>query len=149
MDMNDRALRDITIGLGGPGNGFPRQDGFDIVSASEVMAILCLARDLQDLKQRLGRIVVGHTRDLQAITAAQLQAHGAMTALLRDAIKPNLVQTLENNPAPTMWSPKPASVPTSGPKNLSISNAANPASGPMCWCWWPRCARSNTMAAAK
>ena len=99
VDMNDRALRDITIGLGGPGNGFPRQDGFDIVVASEVMAILCLARDLADLKARLGRIVVGHTRDLQAVTASQLQAHGAMTALLRDAIKPNLVQTLENNPA--------------------------------------------------
>ncbi len=99
MDMNDRALRDITIGLGGPGNGFPRQDGFDIVVASEVMAILCLARDLQDLKARLGRIVVGHTHELQAITASQLSAHGAMTALLRDAIRPNLVQTLENNPA--------------------------------------------------
>jgi formate--tetrahydrofolate ligase len=99
VDMNDRALRDISIGLGGPGNGFPRQDGFDIVVASEVMAILCLARDLQDLKQRLGRIVIGQTRDLQPVTASQLQAHGAMTALLRDAIKPNLVQTLENNPA--------------------------------------------------
>ena len=99
MDMNDRALRDITIGLGGPGNGFPRQDGFDIVVASEVMAILCLAKDLRDLKARLGRIVVGLTRDLQPVTASQLQAHGAMTALLRDAIKPNLVQTLENNPA--------------------------------------------------
>jgi formate--tetrahydrofolate ligase len=99
MDMNDRALRDITIGLGGPNNGFPRQDGFDIVVASEVMAILCLARDLRDLKARLGRIVIGQTRDLQPVTASQLQAHGAMTALLRDAIKPNLVQTLENNPA--------------------------------------------------
>ena len=99
MDMNDRALRDITIGLGGPGNGFPRQDGFDIVVASEVMAILCLAKDLRDLKARLGRIVVGLTRDLLPVTASQLQAHGAMTALLRDAIKPNLVQTLENNPA--------------------------------------------------
>ena len=99
MDMNDRALRDITVGLGGPANGFPRQDGFDIVVASEVMAILCLAKSLADLKARLGRIVVGHTRDLQPITASQLQAPGAMTALLRDAIQPNLVQTLENNPA--------------------------------------------------
>ncbi|MES2960056.1 MAG: formate--tetrahydrofolate ligase [Pseudomonadota bacterium] len=99
MDMNDRALRDITVGLGGPANGFPRQDGFDIVVASEVMAILCLARDLRDMKARLGRIVVGQTRDLKNITASDLQAHGAMTALLRDAIKPNLVQTLENNPA--------------------------------------------------
>ena len=99
VDMNDRALRDITIALGGPGNGYPRQDGFDIVVASEIMAILCLANDLADLKQRMGRIVVGYTRDQQPITAGQLKAQGAMTALLRDAIKPNLVQTLENNPA--------------------------------------------------
>src|SRR5882762_4918295 len=99
VDMNDRALREITIGLGGPGNGFPRQDGFDIVVASEVMAILCLATSLADVRQRLARIVVGYTRDHEPITAAQLKAHGAMTALLRDAIKPNLVQTLENNPA--------------------------------------------------
>ncbi len=99
MDMNDRALRDITIGLGGPGNGFPREDGFDIVVASEIMAILCLADDLADLKRRIGRIVVGATRDQQPIAASQLNAQGAMTALLRDAIKPNLVQTLENNPA--------------------------------------------------
>ena len=99
MDMNDRALRDITAGLGGPGNGYPRQDGFDIVVASEIMAILCLANDLQDLKDRIGRIVIGSTRELVPVTASQLKAHGAMTALLRDAIKPNLVQTLENNPA--------------------------------------------------
>ena len=99
VDMNDRALRDITIALGGPGNGYPRQDGFDIVVASEIMAILCLANDLADLKQKIGRIVVGYTRDQQPITASQLKAQGAMTALLRDAIKPNLVQTLENNPA--------------------------------------------------
>ncbi|MEO5771999.1 MAG: formate--tetrahydrofolate ligase, partial [Burkholderiaceae bacterium] len=99
IDMNDRALRNITIGLGGPANGFPRQDGFDIVVASEVMAILCLATSLTDAKQRLGRIVVGSTLDQQPITAAQLKAQGAMAALLRDAIKPNLVQTLENNPA--------------------------------------------------
>ena len=99
MDMNDRTLRDITIGLGGPGNGYPRQDGFDIVVASEIMAILCLASNLRDLKERIGRIVVGHTREQQPVQASQLQAQGAMTALLRDAIKPNLVQTLENNPA--------------------------------------------------
>ena len=99
MDMNDRALRDITVALGGPGNGYPRQDGFDIVVASEIMAILCLANDLRDLKQRIARIVVGYTRDQQPIVASQLQAQGAMTALLRDAIKPNLVQTLEKNPA--------------------------------------------------
>ncbi|CAN5867695.1 formate--tetrahydrofolate ligase [soil metagenome] len=99
MDMNDRALRQMTIGLGGPANGFPREDGFDIVVASEVMAILCLANDLADLKRRIGRIVVGYTRAQQPITASQLEAAGAMAALLRDAIKPNLVQTLENNPA--------------------------------------------------
>ena len=92
-------MRDITVALGGPANGYPRQDGFDIVVASEIMAILCLANDLADLKQRIGRIVVGYTRDQQPIIASQLKAQGAMTALLRDAIKPNLVQTLENNPA--------------------------------------------------
>jgi formate--tetrahydrofolate ligase len=98
-DLNDRSLREITIGLGGPANGFPRQDGFDIVAASEVMAILCLATSLADLKERLGSIVVGHRRDLSPIRARDLQAHGAMAALLRDALAPNLVQTLENNPA--------------------------------------------------
>ncbi len=99
MDMNDRALRDITVGLGGPGNGFPRQDGFDIVAASEVMAIFCLATSIKDLKNRLGNIVVGYNRELKPITARQLSVHGAMTVLLKDALKPNLVQTLENNPA--------------------------------------------------
>jgi formate--tetrahydrofolate ligase len=99
VDVNDRALRDITIGLGGTANGYPRQDGFDIVVASEVMAIFCLATSLRDLKDRLGRIVVGYTRDNRAIRAADIHAHGAMTALLRDALAPNLVQTLENNPA--------------------------------------------------
>jgi len=99
MDMNDRALREITAGLGGVGNGYPRQDGFDIVVASEVMAILCLANSLADLKERLGNIVVAATRDRKPIRARDLGAHGAMTALLKDAIKPNLVQTLENNPA--------------------------------------------------
>ena len=99
LDMNDRALRDITVALGGPGNGFPRQDGFDIVVASEVMAIFCLASSLADLKERLGNIVVGYTREQKPVTARELNAHGAMTVLLRDALKPNLVQTLENNPA--------------------------------------------------
>ena len=99
VDVNDRALRDITIGLGGPGNGYPRQDGFDIVVASEVMAIFCLATSVKDLKERLGNIVVGYTRDQKPIRARDLNAHGAMTALLRDALAPNLVQTLENNPA--------------------------------------------------
>ncbi|HEY4039169.1 MAG TPA: formate--tetrahydrofolate ligase, partial [Burkholderiaceae bacterium] len=99
LDMNDRALRDITVGLGGPGNGFPRQDGFDIVVASEVMAIFCLASSLRDLKERLGRIVVAYTADRTPIMARDLHAAGAMTVLLKDALAPNLVQTLENNPA--------------------------------------------------
>jgi len=99
VDMNDRALREIVVSLGGPGNGFPRQDGFDIVVASEVMAIFCLASSLADLKERLGRIVVGYTREQKPILARDLVAHGAMTVLLKDALKPNLVQTLENNPA--------------------------------------------------
>jgi len=99
VDMNDRALRDITIGLGGPGNGYPRQDGFDIVVASEVMAIFCLATSLKDLKERLGNIVIGYTSALKTIRARDLNAHGAMAVLLKDALKPNLAQTLENNPA--------------------------------------------------
>jgi formate--tetrahydrofolate ligase len=99
MDMNDRALRDITVGLGGATNGFPREDGFDIVVASEIMAILCLTTSLEDLKERLGEIVVGYTRDEKPIRARDLDAHGSMTVLLKEAIKPNLVQTLENNPA--------------------------------------------------
>jgi formate--tetrahydrofolate ligase len=99
LDMNDRALRAITVGLGGPANGYPREDGFDIVVASEVMAIFCLATSLEDLKARLGAIVVGSTRDRRPVHARDLQAHGAMAALLRDALRPNLVQTLENNPA--------------------------------------------------
>ncbi|MBM4207883.1 MAG: formate--tetrahydrofolate ligase [Gammaproteobacteria bacterium] len=98
MDMNDRALRKIIIGLGGVGNGYAREDSFDIVVASEVMAILCLATDRKDLKERLGRIVIGYKADGKtAIYARDLNAHGAMAALLKDAIKPNLVQTLENN----------------------------------------------------
>jgi formate--tetrahydrofolate ligase len=99
IDMNDRALREIVSSLGGPGNGYPREAGFDITVASEVMAILCLAMDLEDLERRLGNIVIGYTRDKKAITAKDLNAHGAMTVLLKDALMPNLVQTLENNPA--------------------------------------------------
>lgn len=99
VDMNDRALRDIVISLGGTGNGYPREDGFDIVVASEVMAIFCLATSLADLKERLGNIVIGYTRDQKPVRARDLNAHGAMTVLLKDALKPNLVQTLENNPA--------------------------------------------------
>jgi formate--tetrahydrofolate ligase len=99
MDMNDRALRDIVVSLGGTANGYPREDGFDIVVASEVMAIFCLATSLEDLKQRLGNIVVGYTREQKPVRARDLNAHGAMTVLLKDALAPNLVQTLENNPA--------------------------------------------------
>ena len=99
MDMNDRALRSIIVGLGGHVNGQPREDGFDIVVASEVMAIFCLATSLMDLRERLGEIVFGLDRQGQPLRARQLQVHGAMAVLLRDAIKPNLVQTLENNPA--------------------------------------------------
>jgi formate--tetrahydrofolate ligase len=99
MDMNDRALREITVSLGGPANGYPRQDGFDIVVASEIMAIFCLATSIKDLKERIGKIVVAYTRDQKPILARDLNAAGAMTALLKDALLPNLVQTLENNPA--------------------------------------------------
>jgi formate--tetrahydrofolate ligase len=99
VDMNDRALRDITISLGGPANGYPREDGFDIVVASEIMAILCLSTSLKELKQRIGNIVIGYTTEQKPVHARDLKAEGAMTALLKDAMKPNLVQTLENNPA--------------------------------------------------
>ncbi|TDQ81545.1 formate-tetrahydrofolate ligase [Dongia mobilis] len=99
IDMNDRALRQITNSLGGVSNGFPREDGFDITVASEVMAIFCLSTDLADLTKRLGNIIVGYTRDKKPIYARDLKADGAMTVLLKDAIAPNLVQTLENNPA--------------------------------------------------
>lgn len=99
VDMNDRALRDITVGLGGTANGFPRQDGFDIVVASEVMAIFCLSNSLRELKTKLSHILIGYSRDGTARFASDLNAHGAMATLLKEAIKPNLVQTLENNPA--------------------------------------------------
>jgi formate--tetrahydrofolate ligase len=99
LDMNDRALRDITVALGGTANGYPRQDGFDIVVASEVMAIFCLSTSLEDLRNRLGNIVFGYTKDQKPLKASDLHAHGAMTVLLKDALAPNLVQTLENNPA--------------------------------------------------
>ena len=99
VDINDRQLRQVVTGIGGPANGFPMEGGFDITVASEVMAIFCLSRNLQDLQERLGRIVIGYTRDGAAVTASEVQAPGAMTALLKDALAPNLVQTLENNPA--------------------------------------------------
>ncbi|MBA1334769.1 MAG: Formate--tetrahydrofolate ligase [Firmicutes bacterium] len=99
MDMNDRQLRYMVNGLGGKGNGVPREDGFDITVASEVMAVLCLSGDITDLKNRLSNIIVAYDRKNKPVTAGQLKAHGAMAALLKDALKPNLVQTLENNPA--------------------------------------------------
>lgn len=99
LDVNDRALREVVIGLGGPSNGVPRQDGWDIVVASELMAIFCLATSLTDLKERIGRIVVAYTRDRRPVTAADLQAQEAMTILLSTALQPNLVQTLEHSPA--------------------------------------------------
>jgi formate--tetrahydrofolate ligase len=99
VDMNDRSLRNMVSSVGGVGNGFPREAGFDITVASEIMAILCLSTDAEDLQRRLGNIVIGQTRDRQQITASQIEAHGAMSVLLKDALMPNLVQTLENNPA--------------------------------------------------
>ncbi|MDC0072442.1 formate--tetrahydrofolate ligase [Gammaproteobacteria bacterium] len=99
VDMNDRSLRDITCGLGGTGNGIPRQSGFDITVASEIMAVFCLAPDIDDLQKRIGNIVIGYTRSNEPVRAKQLNADGAITALLKDAFQPNLVQTLENNPA--------------------------------------------------
>src|SRR6476619_6081301 len=99
VDLNDRALRDVTVGLGGRSNGSPRQDGFDIVVASELMAIFCLTESWADLKRRIGDIVVGYTRTKKPVTARELGAHGAMAVLLRDALAPNLVQTLEHAPA--------------------------------------------------
>src|SRR5213592_2581347 len=99
MDMNDRALRSIVSSLGGAANGFPREDGFDITVASEVMAIFCLAKDLDDLKQRLSKIVIGYTRDRKPVRAGEIKAHGPMAALLKQALAPNLVQTLEGTPA--------------------------------------------------
>ncbi len=99
VDMNDRSLRDITCGLGGTGNGIPRQSGFDITVASEIMAVFCLASDIDDLQKRIGNIVIGYTRFNEPVRAKELNADGAITALLKDAFQPNLVQTLENNPA--------------------------------------------------
>ena len=99
MDMNDRSLRSININLGGVANGFPREDGFDITVASEIMAIFCLSNDLEDLEKRIGNITIAYTRDKKPVYAKDLKAHGPMTVLLKDAIRPNVTQTLENNPA--------------------------------------------------
>ena len=99
LDMNDRALRNVIVGLGGPTNGVPREDGFNITVASEIMAILCLARNINDLKEKISRITVGYTRERKPITVADLKVEGALAMILKDAIKPNLVQTIEGTPA--------------------------------------------------
>jgi formate--tetrahydrofolate ligase len=126
MDMNDRALRDIVVSLGGTANGYPREDGFDIVVASEVMAIFCLATSLKDLKERLGNIVFGYTRDNKPLRARDLKAHGAMTVLLKDQLAPNLVQTLENNAAFIHGGPFANIAHGSVPRSSSTSSAARP-----------------------
>ena len=124
LDMNDRALRNVIVGLGGKVNGIPREDHFIITVASEVMAILCLASDIDDLKRRLGRILVAYTYQGEPVYARDLKADGAMTALLKDAIKPNLVQTLEGTPA--IMHGRQASAPTSARRSSSTSSAATP-----------------------
>ena len=174
VDMNDRQLRFVTDGLGGRVNGVPREDGFDITVASEVMAIFCLASDLADLKARLARIVVAYTYEGEPVTAGQLGAAGAMAALLKDAFDPNLVQTLEHTPAlihggpfaniahgcnsviATRLAMKLGDIVVTeagfgadlGAENSSTSSAAWPASRRRRPWWWPRCARSSTTAAA-
>jgi formate--tetrahydrofolate ligase len=109
LDMNDRALRGVVSSLGGVANGFPREDGFDITVASEVMAVFCLAKDLADLQARLGRMIVGQTREGKSVTAADIKADGAMAVLLRDAFAPNLVQTSRVHPRWCMAGPSPTS----------------------------------------
>ena len=165
MDMNDRQLRFIVDGLGGKVNGTPREDGFDITVASEVMAIFCLATSISDLKERLSKIVCAYTYEGKPVTAGDIGAAGAMTALLKDALDPNLVQTLENNPAiihggpfaniahgcnsvmATKLSLSLASVPTWAPRSSWISSAAMPASPPAPACWWPLSVPSRATAA--
>ena len=173
VDMNDRQLRFITDGLGGRVNGVPREDGFDITVASEVMAVLCLASDISDLKARLSRIVVGYTYEEKPVTAGQLGAAGAMAALLKDALKPNLVQTLEGTPAFVHGGPfaniahgcnsvtatrmalrlvyvyllRRASARTWARKSSLISSAACRACVPQQSSLWRRFARLNTTAA--
>jgi formate--tetrahydrofolate ligase len=167
LDMNDRALRQAVIGLGGPAHGVPRESGFEITSASEVMAILALARDLADLKGRLARVIVGETPDGRFVTAGDLRVSGALAVLLKDALKPNLVQTLEATPAfvhggpsatsrtaataslpraspsnsVTWWSPRRVSRATSVPRSSSTSSVARAISCRRRRWWWPPCAR--------
>ena len=154
LDMNDRALRSVVSSLGGVANGFPREDGFDITVASEVMAVFCLARDLADLEARLGRMIVGATRERAPVTAADLKAAGAMTVLLKDALAPTWCRRSRATPpsstagrsptsrmaatrwrrraprcaSPTTWSPRPGSAPISARRSSSTSSAARPAS---------------------
>ncbi len=175
VDMNDRQLRHVVDGLGGRANGCPREDGFDITVASEIMAVFCLAESLSDLRARLGRIIVGYTYDGAPVTAHDLRAEGAMTALLRDALCPNLVQTLEGTPAfvhggpfaniahgcnsvlatrmaqknsRTIPSPRRASPPISARRSSLTSSAVWQICAPTP-SWWRRCARSNTTAARR
>ncbi len=173
VDMNDRQLRNVVDGLGGKAHGMPREDGFDITVASEIMAIFCLATSITDLKERLSRIVVGYTRDDKPVTAGDLKAQGAMAALLKDALKPNLVQTLEGTPAFVHGDPfaniahgcnslmatrmalalgdycvtEAGFGADLGAEKSSTPSAAWRASRPTPWWWWPRCARSRTTAA--
>ncbi len=173
IDMNDRALRSIVISLGGINAGPVREDRFVIVPGSEIMAILALATDLSDLEARISRIIVGLTRDRKPVTAGELKAAGAMTLLLKDAILPNLVQTLEGGPAlvhagpsatsrmaairswrpssvsrSARWcSPRPGSAPISGRRSSSISSAGSAGSIPKPRSWSPQCGRSRCTAA--
>ena len=133
MDMNDRQLRFIVDGLGGKVNGTPREDGFDITVASEIMAIFCLATSISDLKERLSKIVCAYTYDGKPVTAGDIGAAGAMTALLKDALDPNLVQTLENNP----WAQR----------SSWTSSAAMRVSRPAPVCWWRPSGLSRATAA--
>ena len=162
MDMNDRALRNVIVGLGGKSNGVPREDGFQITVASEIMAVLCLSSDLADLKKRLGSILAAYKYDGSPVYASDLKAEGAMTALLKDALKPNLIQTLENTPALMHGGPF-ANIAhgcnsvratklalklalTWVRKSFWISSAALPGLPLPLSCWWQPCAPSNTMA---
>ena len=139
IDMNDRALRGIVVGLGGTANSFPRESGFDIAVASEVMAILCLSESLGELKERLGKIVVAQTRSRETVRAEDLNVHGAMAALLKAACKPNLVQPLENSPAFIHGGPfaNIAHGSNSAQKSSAILSADRPGSTPT-WSYWSR-----------
>jgi formate--tetrahydrofolate ligase len=156
VDMNDRSLRNIINGLGGTAHGVPRETGYDIVAASEIMAILCLSTSLTDMRERFGNIIVGYTRDNKPIRAREVNAQGSMTVLMKEAIKPNLVQTLEHTPTlvhggpfANTWSPRQASARTWEPRSSSTSSAARQASSPRPPCWSALRARSSTPAARR